>query len=534
MEQKQQVSLQDLLNEKKSLTVESTSKTSSESLEGTDLVEVDPSQIAPMRPTIEQEQVPEIEKAMDRLDAALDRTKEELKPIIEKGKSIIRENMIRKAEEQEEANLGIETPSTSNNEVEVQESKDKSNLDDIINDAENIGSSQDSVNINNIDIAADDTIEDTDEPDEAEEEIIDEDDEEAKAKKEQEEEDARAKAAREKLKPLIKAVIKPVTSGIDISKFTIKSKPIAYSRVLATKGKKAQPHVSDWVLPNTGKSISMREFSGSEIAQLNPNNSSQNAINTQARIYSLIYSHIEDANKPKTLEEWLKSICFYDIKHLYFAVYKASFENANYFPYMCDKKECNEPDLVKLDIMDMVKFGKDAKERFDKIFAKDTTSSTYIEEKLILVSDDYAISVRMPTLYNVVFEGTIINSNQAFKNKYEDAIANLSFIGDIYKVDVEAQELIPIDVKADPNDLRKTVQNKIKIYFKILNSLNSDQYAIFTEAINELDQTGEVDISYCIPKHTCPNCGTLAEETPIPDPLSLVFMRHQLTLVANS
>ena len=303
---------------------------------------------------------------------------------------------------------------------------------------------------------------------------------------------------------------------------------------MATKGKKAQPHVSDWVLPNTGKSISMREFSGSEIAQLNPNNSSQNAINTQARIYSLIYSHIEDANKPKTLEEWLKSICFYDIKHLYFAVYKASFENANYFPYMCDKKECNEPDLVKLDIMDMVKFGKDAKERFDKIFAKDTTSSNYVEEKLILVSDDYAISVRMPTLYNVVFEGTIINSNQAFKNKYEDAIANLSFIGDIYKVDAEAQELIPIDVKADPNDLRKTVQNKIKIYFKILNSLNSDQYAIFTEAINELDQTGEVDISYCIPKHTCPNCGTLAEETPIPDPLSLVFMRHQLTLVANS
>lgn len=534
MEQKQQVSLQDLLNEKKSLTVESTSKTSSESLEGTNLVEVDPSQIAPMRPTIEQEQVPEIEKAMDRLDAALDRTKEELKPIIEKGKSIIRENMIRKAAEQEEANLGIETPSTSNNEVEAQESKDKSNLDDIINDAENIGSSQDSVNINNVDIAADDTIEDTDEPDEDEEEIIDEDDEEAKAKKEQEEEDARAKAAREKLKPLIKAAIKPVTSGIDISKFTIKSKPIAYSRVLATKGKKAQPHVSDWVLPNTGKSISMREFSGSEITQLNPNNSSQNAINTQARIYSLIYSHIEDANKPKTLEEWLKSICFYDIKHLYFAVYKASFENANYFPYMCDKKECNEPDLVKLDIMDMVKFGKDAKERFDKIFAKDTTSSTYIEEKLILVSDDYAISVRMPTLYNVVFEGAIINSNQAFKNKYEDAIANLSFIGDIYKVDAEAQELIPIDVKADPNDLRKTVQNKIKIYFKILNSLNSDQYAIFTEAINELDQTGEVDISYCIPKHTCPNCGTLAEETPIPDPLSLVFMRHQLTLVANS
>ena len=81
MEQKQQVSLQDLLNEKKSLTVESTSKTSSESLEGTNLVEVDPSQIAPMRPTIEQEQVPEMEKAMDRLDAALNRTKEELKPL---------------------------------------------------------------------------------------------------------------------------------------------------------------------------------------------------------------------------------------------------------------------------------------------------------------------------------------------------------------------------------------------------------------------------------------------------------------------
>ena len=213
MEQKQQVSLQDLLNEKKSLTVESTSKTSSESLEGTNLVEVDPSQIAPMRPTIEQEQVPEMEKAMDRLDAALNRTKEELKPIIEKGKSIIRENMIRKAEEQEKANLGIEEPSTTN-EIGVQESKDKSNLDDIINDAENIGSSQDSVNINNIDIAGNDIIEDTDE---AEEEIIDEDDEEAKAKKEQEAEEARAKAAREKLKPLIKAAIKPVNTGIDIS-----------------------------------------------------------------------------------------------------------------------------------------------------------------------------------------------------------------------------------------------------------------------------------------------------------------------------
>ena len=534
MEQKPQVSLQDLLNEKKKAPmVESTSRVSSESLENHKLVEVDPSQIAPMRPTIEQEQVPEMEKAMDRLDAALDRTKEELKPIIEKGKNIIRENMIREAEKKEDAELGIENNSESSNEA-ASDSKEESHFDDIIKDANTIGTNQESFNINQVDIAENDSLEDIEDPEEEPEEAIDEDDEESKAKKEQEEEDARAKAAREKLKPLIKAVIKPITSGIDISKFTIKSKPITYSRILATKGKKPAAHVSDWVLPNTGISISMKEFSGSEIAQLNPNNSSQNAINTQARIYSLIYSHIEDANKPKTLEEWLKSICFYDIKHLYFAVYKASFENANYFPYMCDKKDCNEPDLVKLDIMDMVKFGKDAKERFDKIFAKDTTSSTYTEEKLILVSDDYAISVRMPTLYNVVFEGTIINSNQAFKNKYEDAIANLSFIGNIYKVDAEAQELIPIDVKPDPNDLRKTVQNKIKIYFKILNSLNSDQYAIFTEAINELDQTGEVDMNYCIPKHTCPNCGTLAEETPIPDPLSLVFMRHQLTLVANS
>ena len=93
--------------------------------------------------------------------------------------------------------------------------------------------------------------------------------------------------------------------------------------------------------------------------------------------------------------------------------------------------------------------------------------------------------------------------------------------------------LVPIETKPDPNDLRKTVKNKIRIYLKIFRELNSEQYNLFLNAVRKLD-ADEIDIKYVRPAHKCEKCGTEIPEVEADNPLDLVFIRHQLTLVANS
>ena len=170
---------------------------------------------------------------------------------------------------------------------------------------------------------------------------IDDDEDEEDEEISYEEEQAKIKEKKQfnQLKSVISDSISPVKNVINLSDFKIAKKPISVSKVLATKKQKT---VVDWVLYNSGRSISMSEFEGFEIESLNPRNVNKNKLSTLRDMYKTIYEHVVDENKPKTLEGWLKTVKFSDLDHLYFAVYMASFLGSNKIPYNCTDPECGE------------------------------------------------------------------------------------------------------------------------------------------------------------------------------------------------
>ena len=175
-----------------------------------------------------------------------------------------------------------------------------------------------------------------------------EDDEEEK----EEEKDERDKQF-EQLQTELKKKVNPIKNKIDLNSFKISKRPVTVSNAL--KSAASQIVVADWALFNRKRAITLSEFSGTEINKLNPENSLTNVMNTYKDIYKLIYDHVIDANKPKNMEEWLKTIYYKDRDHLYFAIYKASFARSNYIPYECT--ECKHVFVTEdIKIEDMVKY----------------------------------------------------------------------------------------------------------------------------------------------------------------------------------
>lgn len=331
------------------------------------------------------------------------------------------------------------------------------------------------------------------------------------------------------IKSKIKEKLKPVTKAIDLSTFSISKKPVSVSNVLKTQQSKRD--VSDWVLIAGERPISIEEFTGLEIEKLNPANSSRNRINTYKDIYSLIYSHIVDANKPATMEEWVKTINFFDNEHLYFNIYKASFNKANFIPYNCP--HCNEvfvTDDVSID--DMIKYKDDkAKELVEDLLTKDTTSeSNEYPVELIQVSDDYVVGLKEASVYNMIFENAILD--EKFTTKYSDLLSVMAFIDGIYVIDYESNELRPIEVKTYPQNIVKNIKSKISTYSRILKTLTSDQLNQFNTLIRAIQDRHD-EVSYVLPSTTCPKCGKEIEETPM-SAENLLFTRHQLGAIASS
>lgn len=446
------------------------------------------------------------------LDKAIDRTKEELKPIIAKGKEIIIKDQLKAEELKEEKEL-----KEKNDEEDEEDNADNTSSSTNENDAKEETSK--TINIE------EDVDEDDDDDDDTSDSKEDDASDETVLTEEQ-----RTKIINE-FKAQVKEVIKPVRNKLDLSKFTIKTKAASVSKVLSVKGDSR--HVSDWVLPNSNKSVSVSELSGVEIEKLNIDPKVKNKINAFKTRYSTIYDHIIDPNKPKTLEEWLKTVSFFDIAHLNFAVYKACFENSNYIPYICPNKSCNNTFVEKKNISDMVKYGNDKdKEKFNKLFEKDTTSSGSLgEAELMQVSDDYVVALRVPTIYNVIFENSVLDT--AFTDKYAELLGVIAFIETIYVIDKIHNELVPIDPAPVPNDLLKTVKRKIRNFSKILAKLKSDEFTTLRDKTTSMSVDNALNVSYVIPGTVCPKCKTKIDEYE-QDPITMVFTRHQLTTIANS
>lgn len=313
--------------------------------------------------------------------------------------------------------------------------------------------------------------------------------------------------------------IKPIAKKLDLTSFTVMQKPIALTPKIIEEQKVAM----SWALPNSGQYIAMREFSGKELEQLG-DTSGTNRYQTMRNRYKLFYDHIVSP-KPDDVDKWAQTVSYADDKHLFFAVYGANFGGSNFVPYDCP--HCKNTFLSEnIPLENMYKFEDDkSKEKFLRI--KDTQESLpeglYASE-ITQISDKIAIGFKDPSLYNMLFETTLLN--EEFVTKYQDLIAVISYIDNIYYIDPTNKTLTPISYKIDKNNTVKTIKAKIITYAKILKSLAPDQYYIILSYLNAVS-TKNVDIKYVKPEVTCPNCGEVIPEEEV-NADSLVFTRAQL------
>jgi predicted Zn-ribbon and HTH transcriptional regulator len=338
---------------------------------------------------------------------------------------------------------------------------------------------------------------------------------------------AEEKQQLEDLKAVIKQNIKPINNVVDINQFKIAKKAVNVNKILNVS--EVGKRVADWVLLTTQRAVSMSELSGQEIESFNPRNTARNRINTYKEMFSIMYNHLVDDNKPTSLEAWVKTLIFFDIEHLYFTMYRACFEGSNYITYTCPK--CKHVQIELKEIAQMIKYTSDTvKEKVAKILSKDTTSfgDLYTTEP-IQVSDNYMIAFKIPSVYNVIFENAALD--EEFTEKYNKILGIMSYIDEIYYIDRNSMELVPVDTMPVPTDLTKTVKNKIKIYNTIFKTLNSDQHNNIIKEINKINETAD-GVKYVIPETNCEKCGSIIKEEER-DALSLIFTRHQLVGIAN-
>ena len=346
-------------------------------------------------------------------------------------------------------------------------------------------------------------------------------------KKKREEEDA--KIMEDFKKELSAKLVKP-KKNIDFSRFKIVKRNTALNKVLAFDAKDTY---QTWGLFTTGVSIAMSPLSAIELDEINPNVGSRNGIAKAKSIFNTIYKHLAPQCRADNMENWMKRVSFLDLENLYFGIYVACFGKSNIVPHVCTNEKCRNMFSTEPKIMDMVKFETDKdKEVFEKIYNKDFSMPSEIEETLIPVNEQFAFGVTPPSLYNSSFESAFLD--REFIEKYAGIIAIASCVNSVYSIDLEEETLTPIKFKSDPNDIVKTYKYKILNLYRILNKLGaSDFKALETELTNiNTKIQNKIKISYQIPETICPKCGHKIEAVPM-SAADLVFTRHQLIRILD-
>ena len=316
---------------------------------------------------------------------------------------------------------------------------------------------------------------------------------------------------------------------LDLNSFTVSKNPVKVMNLITNK--KEDTDTIDWYLPATGINITMRKFEGTEIVALSGANSGKSVRNTNLDILRLIYDHITNINKPD-FETWVKIVAFEDLEQLYFAILIATFKDSNYITYACENNKCKDIDVVAKDYKDMIVFydDKDRENFFNHIELK---SYDYpmknVEMERIQITNEYCIDIKLPSLYDSLVEPTYLT--EKYRTKHQDKLAIISYIGDIYKIDVEQGMLIPIDYTLKTEDNTLIIKNKYRLYMQFLNSLSSDEYSYLTSIINKA--TEERDIcQFVIPEHVCEKCKSTIKPRKT-QALRLLFTRHQLAALAT-
>lgn len=323
-------------------------------------------------------------------------------------------------------------------------------------------------------------------------------------------------------------VIKPFTNIIDLKKFTISTKPKSAKDVLKEATSSA---TATWVLLDSKAPFTCTALGAIEIENLDPNKTEakNGRIDALKQMYGTLYRHDVSPNKPKTLEEWVKTISYTDQDNLIFGYYKATFGDANFITYACEK--CKEVKVENVPIDKCIKYSDEAtKKEVEQILKYgDPTHRNEIKATLIQVSDKLAVSIKNPSIYNIVFEFGVLDSD--FTNKFADVLGVAGYIEEIYEIDLAHAQLVPIKVKEDRTNLTKSVKRRIRSKVEILKTLQPDQYNILTTEIAKIAKNAE-RISYCQPEYECKKCKTKIAEAEM-SAQQMLFIRHQLALIKS-
>lgn len=323
-----------------------------------------------------------------------------------------------------------------------------------------------------------------------------------------------------KLRAEIKKKINPIKRKFDLNSAEVIRKPASVNNYLARK-QKLTKRTFMWPLFRSGRPIQIQSFNASELNIL----SEQARSNTSLDVFKTIYKHIVGP-KGQDFEQWAKCTSYFDVNHLWFAIYGACFYGSNYLPFSCDK--CHEITVTSdTPLMDMVKFkDDDAKKLFDEIMSMpiDDNFGSIFAESRIQISDDIVIGLKEPSIYTSMVENSYYDKD--FRTKYADIINISSYIADIYLITDEGLE--KFDTKQYPNNAVKTAKAKIIQYAKLIRNLSSDEYGILMTAIIEMSKDTE-SVTYQMPEITCEKCGAIipADDQ---DASALVFTRHQLVM----
>lgn len=333
-------------------------------------------------------------------------------------------------------------------------------------------------------------------------------------------------------KDQLRTMLVPNKAKTDLSKFKILKSTMPASNILSKQAEET-PYFT-WVLPYTGISVSVSPLSAIEIQNLINTEEGRNNVEAARAQFELIWKHLHPKCNAGSFENWCKKIHYADIDHLYFAVYKACFQNANIIGFQCQNTKCDNIFAEKREIMEMVKFGSDKdKELFDKLYQKDPSVDCTLEEDLMEVSDKYAIGVGPITLYNILFEINFVD--KAMTEKYDTFVGMAATIKSLYRIDEEKEALIPIAFRTDKNDVVKTYKYRIASLYKIFNTLSDIDLNDISDRIGEYADryADSINISYQMPAATCPECGDEIQAAEAPAQ-QLVFIRHRLVQVLNS
>lgn len=328
---------------------------------------------------------------------------------------------------------------------------------------------------------------------------------------------------------VLKKVLK-TGQRLNTTQFTVSNKVVGIKDAMRTI--KPVERTAKWPLMYAGRPFVASALKGPEIAMLG---TSGNEVNREQ--LRIMYEHDKNPYKPLTLEGWCKTIPYLDLDNIYAALYEATLRDANYIPMVCPKPSCQHAYLsedVPLDKMITVE-KPEVKTKFDRIMKMEITeeNSTSYESVVTAINDNFAIGLKLPSIFNIMYEYSTLNDE--FEAKYAAIIGVLQYIDYVYMIDTETSQFIPIGWKTYHGDYTKTYKSKIATYAKIFREFSGTEFSLMMSLINSMivREVGGKDIAFQSPAAKCPKCG--AEIPPqAATAHELLFTRQQLVELATT